>query len=379
MAAPSLADESAIAGPEAGRPESDDTTRVYWLCQVGGWGIFCGFQAWSAIQVLGIPAHIAIGDYAIYMAMLIGGTHLLRGYSKRHRWAYLPTGALIRHVLIANVILSFAIVVGIFIAVTLLAMFGIELVFAPNQTRPFAMGLALLNTQVFLFFWMASYFGFSVLRQRQLARAEEARLRAALRTAELSLLKSQLNPHFLFNALNTVRALIGESPQRAELAVTQLARTLRYSLNSSRDELVTLEHELDIVKDYLGIETLRLAERLTIVREVSPAAMKAYIPIMLLQTLVENAVKHGISQLAAGGVLDIKARMDGTILVIEVSNDRPTVKSQGIPSDKVGLANAGDRLRLMIGSNASLSLDLNHPQRARAIVRIPQNSAAEAK
>ncbi|HTE40601.1 MAG TPA: histidine kinase [Steroidobacteraceae bacterium] len=369
------APDAALPSVSAALPESDDTTRVYWLCQLGGWGAFCGFQAWSAIQVLGIPVNIAIGDYALYMVLLISATHLLRGYSKRHRWAHLPTAALVRQVLIANIVLSAAIVIAIFLLVTFLSFLGIQLIFAPNQTRPFAMGLAFLNTQVFLLFWMTSYFGFSVLRQRQSARAEEARLRAALRTAELSLLKSQLNPHFLFNALNTVRALIAESPQRAELAVTQLARTLRYSLNSSRDELVTLEHEMDIVKDYLGIETLRLAERLTIVQEVSAAALKARMPIMLLQTLVENAVKHGISQLAAGGTLDIKARMDGSILVIEVCNDRPTIKNNSIPSDKVGLTNANDRLRLMIGSNASLALDLNHPQRAKATVRIPQSEA----
>jgi sensor histidine kinase YesM len=370
-----MAHDVAQPHSDAALPESDDTTRVYWLCQIGGWGAFCGFQAWSAIRVLGIPVEIALGDYALYMILLITATHLLRGHSKRHRWSHLPTAALVRHVLAANLILSVVIIMAIFVLVTFLSLLGIQLIFAPNQTRPFAMGLAFLNTQVFLLFWMASYFGFSVLRQRQLARAEEARLRAALRTAELSLLKSQLNPHFLFNALNTVRALIAESPQRAELAVTQLARTLRYSLNSSRDELVTLEHELDIVKDYLGIETLRLAERLTIVQAISPSALKARIPIMLLQTLVENAVKHGISQLAAGGTLDIKARMDGMILVIEVCNDRPTIKNTGVPSDKVGLANANDRLRLMIGPNASLALDLNHPQRAKATVRIPQTES----
>jgi two-component system sensor histidine kinase AlgZ len=203
--------------------------------------------------------------------------------------------------------------------------------------------------------------------------AEEARLRAALRTAELSLLKSQLNPHFLFNALNTVRALIVESPERAQLAVTQLARTLRYSLNSARDEIVDLETELEIVEDYLGIETLRLAERLTIVKDVAANTLQSRIPIMLLQTLVENAVKHGISQLPEGGTLRMAAHMDGNTLVIEVSNDRPFIKSGSIPSDRVGLANASERLRLMVGPSASLALDLKQAQRARATVRIPQS------
>jgi LytS/YehU family sensor histidine kinase len=224
----------------------------------------------------------------------------------------------------------------------------------------------------YLWLWTAGYFGFELIRQRQMVIAEEARLRASLRTAELTLLKSQLNPHFLFNALNTVRALIAESPQRAEKAVTQLARTLRYSLNSSRDELVSLSHELEIVDDYLGIEELRLAERLTVAMDIAHEALQAQIPIMLLQTLVENAVKHGISQLPQGGILRVTARMDSGSLIIEVTNDRPLIKSGSIPSDRVGLANAHERLRLMIGPTATLALDLSAPQTAKATVRIPQ-------
>jgi hypothetical protein len=358
--------------PPSNLQQSEDTTRVYWLCQIGGWGAFCGFQAWTAVRTQQIPLAIALADYGIFMALMIAATHWLRRYSKRHRWTLLPMPELIKHILLSGFLLSIAVIaVGVSIG-ALLRLFGINLTLAVDQPRLLAIGVAAINTQVFMLFWLALYFGFSVIRQRQNTRAEEARLRASLRTAELNLLKSQLNPHFLFNALNTVRALINESPQRAELAVTQLARTLRYSLNSARDELVSLENELAIVSDYLGIETLRLAERLSIVKDIAADTLHAQLPIMLLQTLVENAVKHGISQLPRGGTLRIAAHMEAAVLVIEVINDRPLVKSGSIPSDRVGLSNASERLRLMIGPTATLALDLSQPQIARATVRIPQ-------
>jgi sensor histidine kinase YesM len=359
----------------SGIAQSTDNNRVYWLCQLGGWSVFCAFQAWIAVRLLRLPVDVAIADYSVAFVLLVTGTHALRIYSKRHRWALLSMQALVLHILAASLVLSAVLLsIGFAIAVVL-SQVGIDLRLTTDQPSAISAGVAFANLQIYLSIWMALYFGYSVLRQRQYAKGEEARLRAALRTAELNLLKSQLNPHFLFNALNTVRALIAESPHRAELAVTQLARTLRYSLNSSHDELVTLEHELDIVKDYLGIETLRLAERLTIVQEVDAATLPAEIPIMLLQTLVENAVKHGISQLPKGGTLRIAARMEGTTLIIEVTNDRPLIKSGSIPSDRVGLANANERLRLMIGPTATLALDLSHPERAIATVRIPQGKA----
>jgi two-component sensor histidine kinase len=351
---------------------------LYWLCQLGGWGAYCSFQAWTALQSGVVPLDIVLADYVAYTTLLIATTHCLRLYSKKHRWESLSTRALLSNVLIANVLASAAIIAVGLLAARLLEPLGIRIKIDPRMSLWVSLGVAWINAQISLLGWMALYFGYTVLRQRQLASAEEARLRAALRTAELSVLKSQLNPHFLFNALNTVRALIAESPQRAEKAVTQLARTLRYALNSSQDEFVTLDHELDIVKDYLGIEELRLAERLKLVRDIDADALTAKIPIMLLQTLVENAIKHGISQMARGGTLRMAARMDKGDLLLEVSNDRPAVKSTNIPSDRVGLANANERLRLMIGPGASLKLDLDDPKKAVATVRIPQKSEPTA-
>jgi LytS/YehU family sensor histidine kinase len=218
--------------------------------------------------------------------------------------------------------------------------------------------------------WVALYLAFAMQRHRYRAEVRQAQLGEALQAAELRLLQSQLNPHFLFNALNGLRALIAEDPARAREAVTHLAKTLRYTLASSDENLVSLERELEMVDDYLALESLRLAERLRVERDIEPAARQARIPAMLLQTLVENALKHGIAALKEGGTLTIDARITGGELVIQVLNPRPA-ESAAPGAAGVGLRNATQRLRLLFGTHASLRLDLSDPSRVTAEVRLP--------
>jgi LytS/YehU family sensor histidine kinase len=218
--------------------------------------------------------------------------------------------------------------------------------------------------------WVAAYLAIALQRQRHRAEVRQAQLGEALRAAELRLLKSQLNPHFLFNALNGLRSLIADEPDRARDAVTHLARTLRYTLASSDEDLVTLERELEMVDDYLALESMRLAERLRVEREIDPAARGMRVPAMLLQTLVENAIKHGIAELKAGGTLRLSARLDGAELVLRVENPRPPAPSPAA-APGVGLRNATERLRLLFGERARLQLDVSRPGVARAEVRLP--------
>jgi LytS/YehU family sensor histidine kinase len=219
--------------------------------------------------------------------------------------------------------------------------------------------------------WVAIYLAFALQRHRHQAQLHQARLGEALRAAELRLLKSQLNPHFLFNALNAVRSLIADDPARARDSVTQLARMLRYTLNSGDEDLVTLDRELELVDDYLALESMRLAERLRIERDVQPAARTARLPAMLLQTLVENAIKHGIAALKEGGTLRLSAALEGGALVVRVTNPRPAHPRPSTEAAGVGLRNAGQRLRLLCGEDARLHLDLARADQATAEVRVP--------
>jgi LytS/YehU family sensor histidine kinase len=233
--------------------------------------------------------------------------------------------------------------------------------------------LRTLNWSVIFALWMVMYFSITSVRDRHRAELRQSEMAHALKVAELRVLKSQLNPHFLFNSLNSVRALIADDPTGAQNAVTQLARTLRYTLTAGQEEVVSLERELEIVADYLELESLRLGQRLRIERAIALEARIAHIPVMMLQTVVENAIKHGIAELQQGGVLRISAEVRDGALLIEVENPRPASPSQS-PSHGVGLRNAAERLRLLFGTGAVLDLDLSRADRALARIRIPQSA-----
>ncbi|HWZ61799.1 MAG TPA: histidine kinase [Steroidobacteraceae bacterium] len=230
--------------------------------------------------------------------------------------------------------------------------------------------IEVLNLSAVFLLWTGCYFGVLAVREHKSRALREAELARALQASELRLLKSQLNPHFLFNALNAVRALIADEPGRAQSAVTQLARTLRYTLSSGQDDLVTLAQELATVEDYLALEALRLGERLRIEVNVTSQARELRIPVMLLQILVENAIKHGIAELPEGGVLRMSAWIEDGTLLLEVENPRPEPHARGTP-EGIGIANARKRLQLLFGAEATLELDLSHPARALARVSLP--------
>ncbi len=238
---------------------------------------------------------------------------------------------------------------------------------------PFAIALQIANWAGVFIAWLAIYFTALAVRGHRSAQLKQSETARALHLAELRLLKSQLNPHFLFNALNTVRSLIADHPARAQNAVTHLANTLRYTLSSRQDELVTLSQELDIVADYLQLESMRFEDRLRIEIDVRDDAAAVRIPMMLLQVLVENAIKHGIAELPSGGLLRISATLQNQIFTLEVENPLPAAQNPAT-HESVGLRNARDRLRLLFDGRASLELDLSKAAVATARLRIPVNS-----
>ena len=168
------------------------------------------------------------------------------------------------------------------------------------------------------------------------------------------MLRAQVNPHFLFNCLNSVRALIAENPDRAASMVTSLSDLLRYSLQSDRTHTVSLAEELAIVDEYVSLERVRFEDRLRFERTLDPGALEARVPQMLVQTLVENAVKHGVAALPQGGVVRVRAAVDGRSMTISVSNSG-TMRHQ-YDEGGHGLRNTMARLRLLYDHHASFSL-----------------------
>lgn len=354
-----------------------NTSRAYWTCQLLGWGINASSQMYGAIATLPVPWERVVLEITLLNASALGLTHLLRLCMRHRGWAKLSMRQLLPRSLVASVLLGLALATVMhFMAVAPLWGLGLlhesaalEAIPAPiRYMDPFMLRLA--NWSLAFFIWTALYFGITSVRERHAAQLRQSELIRALQSAELKLLKSQLNPHFLFNSLNSVRALIAEDPARAREAVTQLSGLLRYTLRSDHEELVTLARELETVGDYLALESLRLGERMRVEMDIAEDAQQVRLPVMLLQTVVENAIKHGIAELPGGGVLRIGASVRDNTLHLEVENPRP---ANPPPREEQGsgLNNAAERLRLLFGARASIDLDLSQLERAVTRIRVP--------
>ncbi|HVE69803.1 MAG TPA: histidine kinase [Thermoanaerobaculia bacterium] len=177
----------------------------------------------------------------------------------------------------------------------------------------------------------------------------ELEVRMLARDAELKALKAQLDPHFLFNSLNSISSLCGSNPASARTLTTLLAEYLRKSLRIGSAETVTLSEELELVSSYLAIERIRFGPRLELVQEVEEGVRGHRVPPLILQPLVENAIKHGIAHLLEGGVVQIAAARDGDGVRIEVENacDPDRAPQQG---ENIGLANTRRRIEMFEGS-----------------------------
>ncbi len=343
------------------------TSPLYWALQLVGWGFHFNAQASGEVVFAGATwsqATMVWGTASVAGILL---TQTFRWTAKRRGWLALPPYPLFARVAGSALLLA---------ALSHLLVMSLSQIVYGTPVAPImgsfyerlseSMQLRNQFIQILVIYasWLALYMAFAMQRRRQ-------QLSEQLQSTQLRLLKSQLNPHFLFNALNGLRSLIEDEPARARDAVTQLARTLRYTLASGDEDLVSLERELEMVEDYLALESMRLAERLGVERRIEPAARASRVPTMLLQTLVENAIKHGIAALKEGGTLRIEARIVKDELRLTVTNPRP----RGIAATDgagVGLQNAAERLRLLFGARGGLNLDLSQPDRAVAEARMPR-------
>ena len=187
---------------------------------------------------------------------------------------------------------------------------------------------------------------------------------------ELQTIKAHINPHFIFNSLNSIRALVDENPQRARKAVTELSNILRSSLQSEKMETVTLEKELNIVKDYLALENMRFEDRLKIEYQIDEDTLDQPVPPMMLQTLVENAIKHGISKQISGGVVKVISDFKGDYHELAVQNTG-LLNGYRIGSEGFGLSSTSNRLSLLYGDKAIFEIKQITPAMVEAKVLIP--------
>jgi len=361
--------------PDAERRRQRAKERVYVLCQTIGWGSFMLAQIiFSVLLTNSAEDPTTLSD--LLGIVMIGAVGFLLSHGSRvyvERWDLKQMGwkRLIPRMLGLAILLS-----------TVWSIVGFGWVNGilgepyPDKINPFLLvTLSIVNGVIIYLTWFLGYFGYHVFDRFNRSEIERLRLATVVKDAELRALKSQVNPHFIFNSLNSVRALIDEDPQRARSAVTQLANMLRYSLQSGTKETVSFEDELAVVNDYLALEQVRHEERLRLKVDVSPSAMHRLVPPMLLQTLVENAVKYGVSTRPSGGEIAIDATIENSDLIIAVRNPGhlQSGRREGKGSSTgLGLRNALDRLRLLCGDTASIDLRQTNADEVTATVIIPE-------
>ena len=331
-------------------------SRRYWSFQFAGW---LGYSAIGlAINLLNgaSPGPLLVGHVAL-VACSIGLTHLLRIDIRRQRREGRSPSAmplfLAARVLLISLVQA-ALVIGLNVALTGGGW---------DTTSIVALWWGmLLATGV----WTVLYIRFSERRRHAV---REGELQLALREAELHALEAQINPHFLFNCLNSIRALVTIDPPRAQDMLTRLANVLRSSLRHDRGHTVPLAIELATVADYLALESVRFEERLQSQVVAGPEVTQCEVPPLVVQTLVENAIKHGIVHVAGPGILTVRGELEDGLLRLTVEN---TGTLGGAPESqsRLGLANVRDRLRLLYGDRASVHLE-GADDRVRATVLIP--------
>jgi len=347
--------------------------RRYVIAQMAGWGGFT--LAYLVLMQFTQPMHLAAA--CIFVAQNCIGllfSHGLRTLINRWGWKKLSWGALFARVISAVVIIAV-------LWTTLTWPFYVYLYEGPG---PEAMNFS--KTAIFVFstfngiwlfgVWSLLYFGYHAFNRARRAEVDRWQMESTVKEAELRALKSQVNPHFIFNSLNTVRALIHEDPATAETMVTRLAALLRYALQAGQLETVSLERELAIVRDYLEIEKIRFEERLRARFEIDDRALGLAVPPLLLQTLVENAVKYGVGGDSSGGDVVVSAAVEGDLLKLTVANTGRL--SSGGASTGLGLKNAMDRLRMLFGEKAALRLGERERGWVVAEVEIPVKRAVRA-
>ena len=342
--------------------------QIYLISQITGWLLFvatnlfiiASFEelSWKRILVW------------IFLGLLgISFTHLLRKVIRKNNWLNLALKNIIPRILLASIITGSIIYAFVFSASYFAGTMQQD---EFNIARPIA---GAINMSAIILLWSLIYFVVHYMENYKKKEIESLIWEAAVKDYELKTLKSQLNPHFMFNAMNSIRALIEEDPESAKVAITKLSNILRYSLQMERMERVPLEDEIETVKNYLDLERIRFEDRLKYKLDIDKSSEKIEIPPMMIQTLVENGIKHGVSKRTDGGEIELKSKVypanNGSKLKIEIRNSGHLSEEQLKNSDGFGVSNTKHRLNLLFGDEAHFTIKNENGDTVLAEVEIP--------
>jgi len=327
--------------------------RLYWIFQIAGWSIFALINIFFRAMLDGIYL-IQILGYFLIAAFFLFSTHLLRAIIIKFDWLKLVFSKLLIRILLAIVVLTLS---------------NFSFTYLLSYSSGIVLAYVLLNivtTMIIYLIWVVLYFMYHYVDSYNTSLKYEA----VKNEIELNKLKSQLNPHFIFNALNSIRALVDEDPNKCKNAITQLSNILRNSLVMDKKKLTNFNEEIQTVKDYLALETVRFEERLQTNILLQTGSETFKVPPLMVQTLVENGIKHGISHLKDGGIVSIETKIENDVMTILIRNSGQYINGQ--MHEGYGINNTKQRLQLLFGERASFRIFNENENFVLTEVKIPR-------
>jgi len=317
----------------------------FWLSQLIGWSCFYALTLVATAPYLKEPGVFV--DNTFWVFVLFAASWLLRpacraSLRRRRPWFILELHALV-----------FAMVLALITAVL------VDVVVSGVHANSWSgLPLDFVQNGVVFFLWCNLYFGAHQWYEMSEQRERMLHAESELREAKLNALRYQLNPHFLFNALNAVSTLVLErDSERATRMLSRIGTLLRRTLDEEATAEIPLLQELEFTNQYLEVEQIRLGDRLHVTTEAAPETLVALVPILLLQPLVENAVLHGIAPAVAGGEIVIRSSIDNSRLHLLVKNSGARRNGKTENGHGIGLKNCTERLRAIYGNDYRLELN----------------------
>lgn len=323
----------------------------YWVCQIGGWGLYGLINVFFYYTISPKTDANFYNTLILYMAEGFFISHLMRTVIQQYGLLNLSITKQIVTLLVLTVVFAFLYSI---IDNLMVGYFGLETDAVKKYSFAIKVVRMAVGTFFFLCMWNLIYFSYHYIMKSRKDQLDRVRLESLVKELELKTIKAHINPHFIFNALNSIRALVDEDPERARTAITELSNILRSSMYAEKIETTSLERELSIVKDYLALEHIRFEDRLQVEYDIDEDTLDLPVPPMMLQTLVENAIKHGISKQKDGGVIKVISDFKDNHYELVVQN---TGHLNGHSlKDGFGISGTINRLHLMFGDNARFNI-----------------------
>ena len=321
----------------------------YWLFQIIGWLCFAFLSIYIAILNEELTADMLIINIAVAAVGLLL-SHFFRNYILKHELYKLNTEKLI--IVVGTGIAIISVLYNLFYYICLYVLYD-NAVF---KLKPASFIGPFMLVYFMFSVWSIIYFAWTYVENNRRNLIDRLKMESAMKDLELKTIRSSLQPHFIFNSLNSIRALIDENPELARKAITHISNILRNSI-TQQDTTDTLANELTLVEDYLALEKIRFEERLVFTKNIAPESLPIQVPTMMLQTLVENAIKHGISKLEKGGNIHIISSFEKQQLQIEIINAGTLHQAKKNENSLgFGLSSSQQRLHLIYNDKASLQL-----------------------